>query len=143
MMALREGAVRAAEALLRANGGRNVVLRMPGLAASGDDAEQLGLATPGFQDVVLGPVVFRKAESPGKLLVSGAAVAAIVGSMAFDSAEVLFEQAVGVVVGNVLYEVESCVASVSGGVAYCYAVGLKAPVWRELAGLSSSDGAGE
>jgi len=129
MMALREGAIRGAEALLRAHGGRIVVLRMPGLAASGDDAEQLGLATPAFQDVMLGPVVFRKAESTAKLLVSGAAVQAIVGSMAFDSAGVLFEQAVGVVVDDVLYEVESCVASVSGGEAYCYAVELKAPVW--------------
>ena len=48
-------AVRTADVLLRGIGGRSVMLRMPALASAGDVAEQLGLATPEFQDVELAP----------------------------------------------------------------------------------------
>jgi hypothetical protein len=123
-----EGAVRAAETLLRATGGRVVLLRMPMAAAGGDDSEQLGLATPGFNDLVLAPCVFRKAGSRSELLVSAAAVQQIVGSQAFDSAAVLFKTAVGVVVGDVLLGIEGVVPVESMGVAVCYRVGLRAAV---------------
>ena len=121
--------VRAADVLLRNNGGRVVLLRMPAPAVPGAQGEELGLATPEFQDVELGPVVFRKAESTGTLLVSAGAVKEIVGSLAFDSAEVLFETAVGVVVDGVMYVVEKCVASQARGEVYCYCLTLRAPVW--------------
>jgi hypothetical protein len=121
--------VAAADVLLRNNGGRVVLLRMPAPAVAGAQGEELGLATPEFQDVELGPVVFRKAESTATLLVSAAAVAGVVGSLAFDSAEVLFETAVGVVVDGVMYVVEKCVASQARGEAYCYCLTLRAPVW--------------
>jgi hypothetical protein len=123
-----EGAVRAAETLLRGTGGRVVLLRMPMAAAGGDDTEQLGLATPGFNDVELAPCVFRKAGSRSELLVSAAAVQLVVGSLAFDSAAVLFRTAAGVMVGDVLLEIESVVPVESMGVAVCYRVGLKAAV---------------
>jgi len=121
--------VRAADVLLRNNGGRVVLLRMPAPAVPGAQGEELGLATPEFQDVELGPVVFRKAESTGTLLVSASAVAGIVGSLAFDSAEVLFDSALGVVVDGVVYVVERCVASQVRGEVYCYCLTLRAPVW--------------
>jgi hypothetical protein len=123
-----EGAVRAAETLLRATGGRVVLLRMPMAAAGGDDTEQLGLATPGFSDLVLAPCVFRKAGSRSELLVSAAAVHQLVGSLAFDSAAVLFKTAVGVMVDDVLLEIEGVVPVESMGVAVCYRVGLEAAV---------------
>ena len=88
-----DAAVRAADALLRATGGRAVMLRMPAPAVAGNDGEQLGLATPQFQDIELAPVAFRKAESTSTLLVSGSAVKAVVGSLKFNSAELLFEDA--------------------------------------------------
>ena len=124
-----EAAVRTAEALLRGDGGRSVLLRMPGPAAAGSAAEELGLATPVFEDLVLWPAVFRKAETTAKLLVAAGVVEALVGSLQFDSAAVLFETAAGVVVDGVMYGVEGFVASKSEGVAYCYCVELKAPVW--------------
>ena len=121
--------VRAADILLRVNGGRSVLLRMPAPAIAGAQGEELGLAAPGFQDTELGPVVFRKAGSTGTLLVSASAVKEIVVSLAFDSANVLFETAVGVVVDGVVYVIEGCVASRAGREVYCYCLSLRAPVW--------------
>jgi hypothetical protein len=131
-MANGEGAgrgrwTRVAEAALRTNGGRVVMLRMPSPAASGSAAEELGLATPEFQDVLLGPAVFRKAESLTKLLVSGEAVRALVGSLAFDSADVLFEAAAGVVVDGLVLEITNSVAMSAGGEDYCWCLTLRVP----------------
>jgi hypothetical protein len=123
-----EGVARAAETLLRGSGGRAVLLRLPMAAAGGDDAEQLGLAIPEFNDVELAPCVFRKAGAREELLVSAAAVRHVVGSLEFDSAAVLFETAVGVVVGDVLLEIDGVVPVESAGIAVCYRVGLKPAV---------------
>ncbi|HEV2619469.1 MAG TPA: hypothetical protein VGU23_05965, partial [Acidobacteriaceae bacterium] len=54
---------RAADVLLRAMGGRCVKLRTPAPAVPADVTEQLGIAAPLFQDLILGPVVFRKARA--------------------------------------------------------------------------------
>jgi hypothetical protein len=123
-----QGAARAAETLLRGTGGRVVLLRLPMAAAGGDESEQLGLATPGFNDVELAPCVFRKAGSRSELLVSAATVKKLVGSFEFDSAAVLFKTAQGVVVDDVVFEIEGMVPIESVGVAICYRVGLKAAV---------------
>ncbi|HZL26812.1 MAG TPA: hypothetical protein VFC39_09800 [Acidobacteriaceae bacterium] len=121
-----EAAVRVAETLLRGTGGRAVLLRLPTAAAGGDEAEQMGLAVPGFNDVELAPCVFRKVGSRSVLLASAAAVQKIVGSLAFDSAAVLFKVAAGVVVDGIVLEIESMAPVESFGVAVCYRVGLKA-----------------
>jgi hypothetical protein len=123
-----EAVVRAADVLLRTTGGRSVLLRVAAPAVAGAQGEELGLATPAFQDVVLGPVVFRRVESTAKLLVSASAVGGIVGSLAFDSAVVLFETAAGVVVDGVVFGIEASVASQVGGEVYCYCLTLRAPV---------------
>jgi hypothetical protein len=122
-----DAAVRAADALLRASGGRAVMLRMPAPAVAGNDGEQLGLSTPQFDDVELAPAVFRKAASTTTLLVSGSAVKAVVGSLKFDSAEVLFETAVGVVIDSVVYTILSNTAATSDGSTYVYSLELRAP----------------
>ncbi|HEV2577938.1 MAG TPA: hypothetical protein VGU25_12080 [Acidobacteriaceae bacterium] len=122
-----DAAVRVADTLLRANGGRAVWLRLPAPAVANNDGEQLGLATPQFQDVELAPVAFRKLEKTTVLLVSGSAVQSIVGSLQFNSAEVLFETAVGVVVDCVLYTILSNTASTSDGKTYMYSLELRAP----------------
>jgi hypothetical protein len=123
-----DGVIRQADALLRATGGRAVLLRIAVPAAAGDDAEQLGLATPEFQDVELAPAAFHKANSVAKLVVSASAVSAVVGSLAYDSAEVLFETAVGVVIDDALYEIADSVAAQAMGEAYCYVLTLRAAV---------------
>jgi hypothetical protein len=119
--------VRAADALLRSTGGRAVLLRMPAPAVANNDGEQLGLATPLFQDVQLAPVVLRKAESTKTLLVSGSAVKAMLGTLEFNSAEVLFETASGVVIDAVLYTILSSTAATSDGATYVYSLELRAP----------------
>src|SRR3978361_472843 len=93
-----EGAKRLAEAALRTNGGCEVVLRLPGLAVNGIDAEQLGLATPQFQDVPVGPAAWRKAGESASRVGGAAASAELVGSQGFASAEGFFQAAVGIVV---------------------------------------------
>jgi hypothetical protein len=123
-----DAVLRAADAVLRANGGRSVLLRYPAPAAAGSAVEELGLATPQFQDMEMGPAVFRKAESTVTLLVAASAVTAMVSSLAFDSADVLFEVAVGVVVDGVVYVIEKSVASQAMGEPYCYCLTLRTPV---------------
>jgi hypothetical protein len=120
--------VRIADALLRGTGGRSVLLRMPSPAIAGDNGEQLGLETPQFQDVELQPVTFRHNSSSliaTELLVSATAVKSIVGSLAYDSAAVLFRNALGVLVGDDLLEIEWVRSSESGGVVYLYQLRLR------------------
>jgi hypothetical protein len=131
----RAAATRAADALIRSAGGRTVLLRTPSPATPGDATEQLGLATPSFQDVPLTPVVYRKAlpaSPPGKgarweLLVSATAVQGVVGSLAFQSAEVLFAQAFGVLIDGTLMEIETATSSLAFGAPYVYRLVLRVP----------------
>jgi hypothetical protein len=136
---LRDASVmarRAADVLLGCAGGRAVLLRMPAPATPGDVTEELGLATPEFQDVELAPVVFRKARvtmAEGKaaqweLMVSATAVNAVVGSLGYSAASVLFATAFGVLIDGVLMEVEAMTESEVGGVPYVYRVLVKEPL---------------
>jgi hypothetical protein len=111
-------------------------MRMPAVAVPAADAEQLGLVTPGFQDVELGPAVFRKARPTAalgkapryELMVSVATVTGIVGSLGFESAAVLFQNAAGVLVGDRLMFVTSCTSSEACGEIYLYRIGLRGPL---------------
>ena len=104
------------------------MLRMPAPAVAGDVTEQLGLAVPEFQDVELAPVVFRKARATAaegkaakwELMVSATAVNAVVGSLGYSAASVLFATAFGVLVDGVLMEVVSATESEVGGAPYVY-----------------------
>ena len=127
---------RASDVLLRAMGGRSVMLRMPAPAVPADPTEQLGLATPTFQDLPLAPVLHRKARATtpdGKaakweLLVSATAVQNLVGSLAYASASVLFAQACGVLCDDELFEVVSATAEEAFGQPYVYRLILRAPL---------------
>jgi hypothetical protein len=127
---------RAADVLLSCSGGRSVMLRMPAPASAGDTTEQLGLAVPEFQDVELAPVVFRKARATvaegkaakSELMVSATAVSAVVGSLGYSAASVLFATAFGVLIDGVLMEVESATESEVGGTPYVYRLVLRAPL---------------
>jgi hypothetical protein len=129
-------AQRAADVLLRCGGGRTALLRMPAPASAGDTTEQLGLAVPSFQDLQLAPVVFRKARatvSEGKaakseLMVSATAVNALVGSLGYSAASVLFATAFGVLIDGVLMEIEAATESEVGGVPYVYRLLLRSPM---------------
>ena len=129
-------ATRAADVLLRGVGGRSVILRMPAPASAGDVNEQLGRATPEFQDIELAPVVFRSARpkvaeakaAQSELLVSGTAVHALSGSLGYGAAEALFGAAFGVLIDGVLMTVESVTAAEVNGTPYLYRLVLRAPI---------------
>ena len=130
--------VRMTDALLSGVGGRMVKLRVPAPAVPGDVEEQVGLATPQFQDLALGPVCFRKlrptvpAGQTGfvqyELLVSASAVKAMVGSLEYESASVLFGQAAGVLVDEALLEIEAATTSEAFGEVYVYRLKLRGPL---------------
>jgi hypothetical protein len=126
-----------ADALLRSLGGRTVLLHIPAAAIPGDLGEQIGLAVPLFQDVPIGPAVLRKVrpkiataetERPAEfeLLVSASAVAKIVGSLEYRSANVLFASACGVMIDGELLEITSVTSAEGFGSVYLYRLGLRA-----------------
>lgn len=126
-------AFRAADALLRANGGTTAYLQMPVQPGDASDAGQLGLDTPTFEALALSPVVFRRARltmteaQPQKyeLLISGSAVAAAVGAQQMASADLLFQMAAGVVVAGELFLIETVSFSESLGAVYMYRLLLR------------------
>ena len=140
MADLRVAARRAADVLLRGCGGRMVLLRVPAPAVAGDASEQLGLAVPGFQDVELGPVVFRRTRvsaTEGKpalreMVVSASAIEALTGSLNFSSASVLFASAFGVLVDEALLTVVSATEMEAGGVVCGYRLLLREPAALEV-----------
>jgi hypothetical protein len=129
-------AVRAADVLLRAMGGRTVLLRIPAPAVSADVTEQLGIATPMFQDLPLRPVVYRKARATvaeGKaakweMLVSASVIENLVGSLTYASASVLFAAAFGVLSDDELLEIVSATEEQVFGQPYVYRLVLRAPL---------------
>lgn len=121
--------MRLAETALRVNGGFAAQLRMPGPAASGEAAEQLGLAAPEFQHEPIGPAIWRKVGVDTALLLGAGPVAALVGSMSLPSAEALFQAAAGVVVDGQIYTIAKGEPILSGGEAYGYRLSVVAPVW--------------
>lgn len=124
-----EGVLRAAMTALYANGGFEVVLRLPGLAVSGNDAEQLGLATPAFQDVPVGPAVWRRTASTSDLLLGAHAVSELLGTTSFESAQEMFQAAVGIVVGDVVYALKGSDVIFVAGTACAYRLVLERPLW--------------
>ncbi|RSL17016.1 hypothetical protein EDE15_2544 [Edaphobacter aggregans] len=124
---------RAADVLLRGCGGRTVLLRVPAPGVAGNSAEQLGLTVPRFQDVELGPVVFRRTRvnaAEGKavqreVLVSASAVEVLTGSLGFSSASVLFATAFGVLVDEALLTIVSATEMEAGGVVCGYRLLLR------------------
>ena len=138
MSPLSDSAARATDILLRAMGGRSVLMRMPALAVPDDPPEQLGLATPEFQDIPLAPAVYRKARATlaegkaakSELLVSVYTIERVVGSLAYASAGVLFANAVGILTGpdsTELLEIVSASTEEAHGQPYVYRLLLRAP----------------
>lgn len=123
-----EGLLRAAETVLRVNGGADVMLRMPGLAVNGDESEQLGLAAPIFQDVPVGPAAWRRIDQRPALVLNANTVIQLMGSLRYQSAEALFAAAVGMVVSDVLFAIEGVTPLLCAGVPVAYRVALVAGV---------------
>jgi hypothetical protein len=116
------------------------MLRMPAPATAGSAAEQLGLATPEFQDVELAPVIFRNSRAKvalGKpaqreLLVSATGVNALAGNTGFSSANAMFSDAFGVLVDDALLAIVSATELEAGGAICAYRLLLREPVALEV-----------
>ena len=124
---------RAAETLLYAAGARSVKLRIPASAVPADSSEQLGLATPQFQDIELGPVAFRTAvakTAEGKanrraLIVSASSVDGLTGSHGFSSERALFASVFGVLVDEVMLTITNVTEIEAGGLICAYRLELR------------------
>jgi hypothetical protein len=114
MVAARNPAARAFAALVRAHGFK-VTLRLALPASVGDESEQLGLSSPGFEDRAIGYGVFRKAGRSRVLFVEAAAM---------DEAVIV--DAVGVVAGTQLLRIETVEALQAESGVYGFAVTLQA-----------------
>ena len=121
-----------ADALLRTVAGTTAYLQVAGLGVSSDQS-QLGLVATDFAQVGVSPVVMRKLrpawkegeETKWELLVSATGVEAQVGSMGLDSAQSLFAMALGVVVGEQRFQIESVAANEALGRVYLYRLLLR------------------
>ena len=134
-----DAARRVAESLLRGSGGRAVSLRVPAPVSEPTINEELGLASPEFQDIELSPVVFRKARAQGRsagtfweLIISAISVGQVLGTVGDSDASALFAGAFGVLIDGTLMEIESMSASDMDGSPYVYRVVLRAPAAKEL-----------
>ena len=124
---------RAVDTLLRNARSRSVMLRIPAPATAGDNTEQLGLATPQFQDVALTPAVFRTASAQAmkngvesrELLVSATAVEALTGGQGFASANALFASAFGVLIDETMLAIAAISEIEAGGQVCGYRLTLR------------------
>lgn len=127
-----EAAQRAADALLRSLGGSSVKLRLPSQPCTSDQG-QLGLCAAAYQDLVLSPAVFRRVratlvegeEAVWELLLSASSVTKQVSAMQMQSAEILFEQALAVLVGERSFVLRAVSSSEVFGQVYMYRLLLR------------------
>jgi hypothetical protein len=121
--------VRAADAMLRSLGGREISLLFPLMTLPNDPGAQLGMVDPGVEEVKLSPVVVRNLPTATtgprrrlEFLVAAAAVGAVLSSRNVVSAQVFFESALGVVHGGDLFHIEGIATEYFAGTAYLYRV---------------------
>lgn len=122
-------AARAADALVRALGGTEVVLLFAAAGMPPDAVAELGLVDPGVVQAPIAPVIVLEltTETNGprrriELLVGRSAVAQQVSQRNVASADVLFETALGVVYRGEIFHIEGFVAERFDGLAYLYRV---------------------
>lgn len=131
---------RATDALLRCLGGRAVLLRLPTSAMIGSDAEQLGAASPSYEDIPLSPAVFRRLRpklgegeaNQYELLISASSVHAQLGLLELASTDELFAMATGVFVDGELMLIESAAEAEAFGCPYLYRLIVVAPQNKTL-----------
>jgi len=121
--------LRAADAMLRAVGGCQILLSFPLATLPNDPSAQLGLVDPGVQQVALSPVVVRTlmpaASAPEKrvqFLISGAAVAAVLPAQNVASGEELFAGALAIVFDNGNFHIVDVITEYCGETPYLYKV---------------------
>jgi hypothetical protein len=119
---------RAAEAMLRALGGGDVVIRCPVAPADNSANGELGIAGPVTEELTVTPVVARtcmaRASDPRlrlEFLFAAATLAPYLADRG-ESAEDFFAGALGIVHGQTLLHIETMSADSFGGTPYLYRV---------------------
>ena len=122
-------AARAADAMLRTLGGTQVILLFAAAGLPAEGASELGLVDPGVVQAPIAPVIVREltTETNGprrriELVVGRSAMAQQVSQRSVESADVLFETALGVVYEGEMFHIEGFVVERFAGVAYLYRV---------------------
>ena len=117
------GVTRRAAAMVAALGGGAVTLRTPAPPLPNDDGEQLGLATPLFEDMALCPVVWRTRGKVKELRVPGAVLEAALGLIGVEAVRESLESVATVTAGAESFAIETVDALEAFGQAYLYRLG--------------------
>jgi hypothetical protein len=117
--------VRAADSMLRALGGTEIMVMFPSLILPDDPSAQLGLVDPGVEEVAFSPVVVRILDTAStgprrrlEFLISGATVAEELSSRNVATAEALFANALGVIYQGDLLHIENVTTEYFADAAY-------------------------
>jgi len=117
--------VRAADSMLRALGGTEIMVMFPSLILPDDPSAQLGLVDPGVEEVPFSPVVVRILETAStgprrrlEFLISGATVSEELSSRNVATAEALFVNALGVIYQGDLLHIENVTTEYFADAAY-------------------------
>lgn len=131
-----DAARRSAGALLGTLAGDAVVLRMPAVPVGDSDAEELGLGSPEFQEVMLSPALVRlisrlgAVQSQSLVLVAASAVETALGVDGAAAVEAALRSASFVQVGDRMMLLERVERRAVFGRAYLYRLLLKTPETR-------------
>jgi hypothetical protein len=120
------------------------MLLLPPATGDSNDAGQLGIDTPKFQQLPLAPAVFRRTrptmtegEKPKyELLISASVVQQQVSTMQIASADGLFSMAAGVMLGGSLFQIENWSNSEVLGQVCLYRLQLRGAEPQSLTSLS-------
>jgi len=117
--------VRAADSMLRALGGTEIMIMFPSLTLPDDPSAQLGLVDPGVEEVAFSPVVVRILDTGStgprrklEFLISGATVSEELSSRNVATAEALFANALGVIYQGDLLHIENVTTEYFADAAY-------------------------
>ena len=121
------GARDAAASLLATLANDAMVLRMPQPPVGDSDAEELGLGSPQFADVVLQPALVQQRGAKTLVTLSAAAVETALGVNDSQAVETAVRSAVFAGVGDRVLQVEAVERRAVFGRAYLYRLLLVAP----------------
>jgi len=120
-------AARAADAMLQTLGGTQVTLLFPATGMPADAVAGLGLVDPGVVQAPIAPAIVREltTENNGprrriEVVVGRSAMAEQVSQRSVESADALFDTALGIVYEGEMFHIEGFVVERFAGVAYLY-----------------------
>jgi hypothetical protein len=117
---------RGATALVCALGGTTVKLEMPALPVAGDEGEELGLRTPGFQVRLLGPVALQRSGKSTTVLIPADTLEGLLGLTGVGAVRTAMQSVSSVLIGDASFALSDIdVAANVGSVALLYRLVLE------------------